>query len=81
MHRRLPTAPEVAIYNALAETVSVGLLKWVTCARALDVSGRFSRSWAEVLSDGERAEELEWVASRMVASLNRQGYRITRKGG
>jgi len=63
-HNKFPTDPEAVIYNALAESVSVGVLNFEP----------------QVLSDTEKAEELEWLADHVLASLWSLGYQIDRKG-
>jgi len=65
VHDKLPTDPEAVIYNALAESVSVGVLTFEP----------------QVLSDTEKADELEWLADHVLASLRCHGYQINRKGG
>ena len=52
--------PEAVIYNALAETVSVGLL---------NLEG-------DALSENEQKEELEVIASHVLTSLFKNGYRF-----
>jgi hypothetical protein len=64
-YNKLSTDPEAVIYNALAKSVSVGVLNFEP----------------EVLSDTEKADELEWLADRVLASLWCHGYQINRKGG
>ena len=54
------TDPETVIYNALVETVSVGLLSVKSIA----------------LSENEQKEELEVVASHVLTSLFKNGYRF-----
>jgi hypothetical protein len=58
-----PTDAEAVIYNALSETISSGPLTWE----------------AQVLSDGEKAEELEWMASHVLASLLQEGFQVRRE--
>ena len=60
IRQTLRTDPEAVIYNALAETVSVGLLNLES----------------DTQSENEQKEELEVVASHVLTSLFNHGYRF-----
>jgi hypothetical protein len=66
-HKDAPN-PEWVIYDALAETVSMGVLKWITCTRAAELAvraGTEDDALAETVSMGV----LKWITCTRAAEL------------
>jgi hypothetical protein len=55
--------PEMVIYSALAESVSEGVLNFEP----------------QVLSVGEKHEELQWLAAYVLVNLRSRGYKVIRQ--
>ena len=55
-----PPDAERVICNALSQAISSGPLTWK----------------AEVLSDNEKAEEVQWMACHVLASLLQEGFQV-----
>jgi len=77
-----PQDPEAVIYDALADTVSTGILKWIRITRipGTDVSVR-SASRPEVFWDAEATDALKGVAHHVITKLQSQGYQIINAAG
>jgi hypothetical protein len=77
-----PQDPEAVIYDALADTVSTGILKWIRITRipGTDVSVR-SAPRPEVFWDAEATDALKGVAHHVITKLQSQGYQIINAAG
>jgi hypothetical protein len=66
-HKQVPD-PEWVIYDALAKTVSLGVLKWISCSRAAELSVRSAPpdAVAETVSLGV----LKWISCSRAAELS-----------
>jgi hypothetical protein len=54
---------EAVIYKALSQTISSGPLTWE----------------AATLTDNEKAEEIQWMACHVLASLIQEGFQVRRE--
>jgi hypothetical protein len=75
-HKQVPD-PDWVIDDALAETVSLGVLKWISCSRAAELSIR-SAPETEGFWNVEAVDALKGVARYVVTRLQRHGYEINR---
>lgn len=77
-----PQDPQPMIYDALADTVSTGILKWIriTSIPGTDVSVR-SAPRPELFWDVEATDALQGVAHHVITKLQSQGYQIINAAG
>jgi hypothetical protein len=75
-----PQDPEAVIYDALADTVSAGILKWITCTPGPDFSIS-SIPGPEAFWDVDATDALRRAANHVMTKLQRQGYQIINAAG
>lgn len=66
-HKQVPD-PEWVIYDALAETVSLGVLKWISCSRAAELSVRSTPQ--DTLAETVSLGVLKWISCSRAAELS-----------
>lgn len=66
-HKQVPD-PEWVIYDALAETVSMGVLKWISCSRAAELSVRSAPE--DALTETVSLGILKWISCSRAAELS-----------